>query len=143
MDEIGFDLASTQILENSSPPTHFVVLGGRHIGCKLASIYWTLGSRVTLVEEKPTVLWNWDPLVPRSINTAPPAAFVGLRFQSEVLTGDLLPVFCGPIGTEQHALPCERRSAGQVMSTRRFFARPSSVSFDATGLVSPNPRREK
>src|ERR1700746_1574600 len=37
---------STQILENSIPPTHLVVVGGGHIGCELASIYRTLGSRV-------------------------------------------------------------------------------------------------
>src|SRR6516225_7633228 len=83
---------STQILENSVPPTHLVVLGGGHIGCELASIYRTLGSRVTLVEEKPTVLWNWDPLVGQKVSESLTEDGVtiktGYAFEPEMLPAD-------------------------------------------------------
>ena len=83
---------STQILENSVPPIHLVVVGGGYIGCELASIYRTLGSRVTLVEEKPTVLWDWDPLVGQKVSESLTEAGVtmktGYTFEPEMLPAD-------------------------------------------------------
>jgi len=83
---------STQILENSVPPIHLVVVGGGHIGCELASIYRTLGSRVTLVEERPTVLWNWDPLVGQRVSDSLTKAGVtietGHGFEPRMLPAD-------------------------------------------------------
>ena len=83
---------STQILENSVPPTHLLVIGGGHIGCELASIYRTLGSRVTLVEEKPTILWNWDPLVWQKVSESLTEAGVTIKtghaFEAEMLPAD-------------------------------------------------------
>ena len=83
---------STQILENSIPPTHLLVLGGGHIGCELASIYRTLGSRVILVEEKPTVLWNWDPLVGQKVSESLTEDGVtiktGYAFEPQMLPAD-------------------------------------------------------
>jgi len=58
---------SDQLLEDPTPPTHLVVVGGGSVGCELASIYRTLGSRVTLVEEKAAILPNWDPLVGQKV----------------------------------------------------------------------------
>jgi dihydrolipoamide dehydrogenase len=83
---------STQILENSIPPTHLVVVGGGTIGCELASIYRTLGSRVTVIEEKPTVLWNWDPLVGQKVSESLTEDGVTIRtgyaFEPEMLPAD-------------------------------------------------------
>ena len=83
---------STQILENSVPPTHLLVIGGGHIGCELASIYRTLGSRVTLVEEKPTILWNWDPLVWQKVSESLTEAGVTIKtghaFEAEMQPAD-------------------------------------------------------
>jgi dihydrolipoamide dehydrogenase len=84
---------STQILENSTPPTHLVVLGGGHIGCELASIYRTLGSRVTLVEEKSTVLWTWDPLVGQKVSESLTEAGVTIR-TGNAFEVDMLPADC-------------------------------------------------
>jgi dihydrolipoamide dehydrogenase len=85
-------LNSAQILENSAPPTHLVVLGAGHIGCELASIYRTLGSRVTVVEEKSTVLWNWDPLVGQKVSESLTEAGVTIKtgnaFEAQMLPAD-------------------------------------------------------
>ena len=99
---------STQILENSAPPTHLVVLGGGHIGCELASIYRTLGSRVTLIEEKSTVLWNWDPLVGQKVSESLTEAGVtiktGYTFEPEMLPADcdMVLVATGRLGNTKY-----------------------------------------
>jgi dihydrolipoamide dehydrogenase len=84
---------STQILENAVPPTHLLVIGGGHIGCELASIYRTLGSRVTLVEEKSTILWNWDPLVWQKVSESLTEAGITIK-TGHAFGAEMLPVDC-------------------------------------------------
>ena len=51
---------SDQMLKNVAIPEHLLIIGGGYIGCEFASIYRTLGSRVTLIEEEENLLPNWD-----------------------------------------------------------------------------------
>jgi dihydrolipoamide dehydrogenase len=53
-------LNSDQMLKNAAVPEHLLIIGGGYIGCEFASIYRTLGARVTLVEEKESLLPSWD-----------------------------------------------------------------------------------
>ena len=53
-------LNSDQMLKNVAIPEHLLIIGGGYIGCEFASIYRTLGARVTLVEEKENLLPGWD-----------------------------------------------------------------------------------
>jgi dihydrolipoamide dehydrogenase len=53
-------LNSDQMLKNVAIPEHLLIIGGGYIGCEFASIYRTLGARVTLVEEKENLLPSWD-----------------------------------------------------------------------------------
>ena len=141
---------STQILENSAPPTHLVVLGGGHIGCELASIYRTLGSRVTLVEEKSTVLWNWDPLVGQKVSESLTEAGVTLKtgdaFKAEMLPADcdMVLVATGRLGsTKDLNLSQIGVEAGQghfILTTPELRIRGSEFSNiyvigDANGLL--------
>jgi pyruvate/2-oxoglutarate dehydrogenase complex dihydrolipoamide dehydrogenase (E3) component len=48
------------MLKNVAIPEHLLIIGGGYIGCEFASIYRTLGARVTLVEEKENLLPSWD-----------------------------------------------------------------------------------
>jgi hypothetical protein len=41
-------------------PEYLLIIEGGYIGCEFASIYQTLGARVTLVEEKENLLPSWD-----------------------------------------------------------------------------------
>ena len=45
------------------PPKHLVVLGGGFNGVELASIYRALGSKVTLIEARETILAGWGSVV--------------------------------------------------------------------------------
>jgi dihydrolipoamide dehydrogenase len=53
-------LNSDQMLKNVQIPDYFLIIGGGYIGCEFAAIYRTLGSRVTLIEEKENLLPSWD-----------------------------------------------------------------------------------
>jgi len=53
-------LNSDQMLKNTEIPQSLLIIGGGYIGCEFASIYRTLGARVTLVEERENLLPSWD-----------------------------------------------------------------------------------
>ncbi len=53
-------LNSDRMLKNVAVPAHLLIIGGGYIGCEFASIYRTLGARVTLVEEQEHLLPSWD-----------------------------------------------------------------------------------
>ena len=55
-------LNSDQMLKNVQIPEQLLIIGGGYIGCEFAAIYRTLGVRVTLVEEKQSLLATWDPI---------------------------------------------------------------------------------
>jgi dihydrolipoamide dehydrogenase len=55
-------LNSNQILREANPARHLFVIGGGYVGCELAAIYRSLGSRVTIAEAKPRLLPGWDPI---------------------------------------------------------------------------------
>jgi dihydrolipoamide dehydrogenase len=55
-------LNSDQMLKNVQIPEHLLIIGGGYIGCEFAAIYRTLGVRVTLIEEKQSLLPTWDPV---------------------------------------------------------------------------------
>jgi dihydrolipoamide dehydrogenase len=53
-------LNSDQMLKNVEIPEQLLIIGGGYVGCEFASIYRTLGARVTLIEEKENLLPSWD-----------------------------------------------------------------------------------
>jgi pyruvate/2-oxoglutarate dehydrogenase complex dihydrolipoamide dehydrogenase (E3) component len=53
-------LNSDQMLKNVQIPERLLIIGGSHVGCEFAAIYRTLGVRVTLIEEKQSLLPSWD-----------------------------------------------------------------------------------
>jgi len=55
-------LNSDQMLKNVQIPEHLLIIGGGYVGCEFAAIYRTLGCRVTLIEEKQSLLPTWDPV---------------------------------------------------------------------------------
>ena len=60
-------LNSDQLLEHEGIPTHILIVGAGYIGVEFASIYRSLGSKVTLIEEKERVLPEWDPLAGQKV----------------------------------------------------------------------------
>jgi len=48
------------MLKNVEIPGYLLIIGGGYVGCEFASIYRTLGARVTLIEERDSLLPSWD-----------------------------------------------------------------------------------
>jgi pyruvate/2-oxoglutarate dehydrogenase complex dihydrolipoamide dehydrogenase (E3) component len=59
--EIGI-LNSDHLLRRPTIPRHLFVIGGGYVGCELASIFRTLGTRVTLAEAQSRLLPSLDPI---------------------------------------------------------------------------------
>lgn len=49
-------LNSTSILQMESLPQSLIIIGGGYIGCEFASLYASLGVKVTIIEAMPTIL---------------------------------------------------------------------------------------
>ena len=72
-----------QFLDRSHFPQRLLIVGGGYIGCEIASILQSLGSRVTLVE-KTRLLPGWDEFISTFIARTLLDSGVGLHFGHEV-----------------------------------------------------------
>lgn len=53
-------LSSTELLELTTLPESLAIIGGGVIGCEFATVFSTLGTRVTIIEKLPSLLPNVD-----------------------------------------------------------------------------------
>ncbi len=60
-------LTSTEILAIKDFPATLLVIGGGYIGCEFASIFATLGCKVTIVEQLPQLLTTCDRQIVREV----------------------------------------------------------------------------
>lgn len=60
-------LTSTEILAIKDFPENLLVIGGGYIGCEFASIFATLGCKVTIVEQLPQILAASDKQIVREV----------------------------------------------------------------------------
>ena len=71
-----------QFLDRSHLPQRLLIVGGGYIGCEIASILQSLGSRVTLIE-KSHLLPDWDEFISTFISRTLLDSGVGLHFGYE------------------------------------------------------------
>ncbi len=58
--DAGFILTSKEILDLKTLPTSLVIVGGGVIGLEFATIFSSLGTKVTVIEKQPTILSSVD-----------------------------------------------------------------------------------
>ncbi len=58
--DAGFVLTSKEILDLKTLPTSLVIVGGGVIGLEFATIFSSLGTKVTVIEKQPTILSSVD-----------------------------------------------------------------------------------
>jgi pyruvate/2-oxoglutarate dehydrogenase complex dihydrolipoamide dehydrogenase (E3) component len=75
---------SDQMLRNVEIPEYLLIIGGGYIGCEFASIYRTLKTRVTLIDERETLLPSWDPIAGEQIYHSLESQGVTIRLNEKV-----------------------------------------------------------
>ncbi|WP_305046085.1 dihydrolipoyl dehydrogenase [Geoalkalibacter sp.] len=77
-------LTSREILAIKELPASLLVIGGGYIGCEFASIFAAFGTRVTVVEQLPTLLARTDRHAVREVEKAFKEAGVSVRAATAV-----------------------------------------------------------
>jgi dihydrolipoamide dehydrogenase len=96
---------SDDLIARVYPPGHLFIIGGGYVGCEFASIYRTLGCRVTLVEEREQLLPEWDASVGEMVAAELAATGVEIHLGKKVEIEkvpheDGYPIFTEPDGEE-------------------------------------------
>jgi dihydrolipoamide dehydrogenase len=84
-------LTSREILAMKELPSSLAVVGGGYIGCELAGIFATFGSRVTIVEQLPQLLGRSDRQVVREVEKNFKAAGVEVRTGIGITAAEIVP----------------------------------------------------
>jgi pyruvate/2-oxoglutarate dehydrogenase complex dihydrolipoamide dehydrogenase (E3) component len=96
---------SDDLIARVYPPSHLFIIGGGYVGCEFASIYRSLGCRVTLVEQREKLLPEWDAsvgeLVAGELSANGVEVHLGRKVEIEkVPHEDGYPIFTEPDGEE-------------------------------------------
>jgi dihydrolipoamide dehydrogenase len=96
---------SDDLIARVYPPSHLFIIGGGYVGCEFASIYRSLGCRVTLVEQREKLLPEWDAsvgeLVAGELSANGVEVHLGRKVEIEkVPREDGYPIFTEPDGDE-------------------------------------------
>ena len=79
-------LTNTSILELDTLPQHLVVIGGSYIGLEFAQMYRRFGSKVTIIEKGPRLVWREDTDVSASIENILAGEGITIRTAAECIT---------------------------------------------------------
>ncbi|MSU41390.1 MAG: dihydrolipoyl dehydrogenase [Pedosphaera sp.] len=77
-------LNSDDLLRLDTPPAELLIAGGGYIGCEFASIFATLGSRVTVVEMQETLLPGLDRDLGQTLQRSFRHAGIETKFQQRI-----------------------------------------------------------
>lgn len=142
----GFEFSDRVIdsagaLALSEVPGRLVVIGGGYIGCELAGAYANLGSEVTILENLPTILSNFDAdmvdLVVRAYKKNGVNVETGARALRAVINGDEVITHYEVDGEEVSiAADYVLVSVGRRPNTDEMGLERAGVSFLENGLIS-------
>ena len=76
-------LTNTSILELDSLPRHLIVVGGNYVGLEFAQMFRRFGSEVSIIEQKPHLLWREDPDISGAIGDILKAEGVEIRTEAK------------------------------------------------------------
>ena len=132
-DGVDFDeervLDSDEIINLDFIPTSMIVVGAGVIGIEYASIFAALGTKVTVVEKRDTMLDFCDPEIVEALRFHLRDSAVTFRFGEEV-TG----VEVSPTGTLTTLASGKQIAAAAVMYSAGRSGRTDGLDLDAAGL---------
>jgi len=139
-DGVDFDqervLDSDEIVNLGFIPTSMVVVGAGVIGIEYASIFAALGSHVTVVEKRDTMLDFCDPEVVEALRFHLRDSAVTFRFGEEVTDVDV-----SPNGTLTTLASGKQIAAEAVMYSAGRIGRTDGLNLDAAGLATDDRGR--
>lgn len=139
-DGVDFDeervLDSDEIVNLGFIPTSMVVVDAGVIGIEYASIFAALGSHVTVVEKRDTMLDFCDPEVVEALRFHLRDSAVTFRFGEEVTDVDV-----SPNGTLTTLASGKQIAAQAVMYSAGRIGRTEGLNLDAAGLATDDRGR--
>jgi NAD(P) transhydrogenase len=144
--EVAFDgervLDSDAILELQRVPGSLVVVGAGVIGIEYASMFAALGTRVTVVEKRPSMLDFCDPEVVESLKFHLRDQSVTFRFGEEVATVETTGrgTVTNLVSGKRIAADMVMYSAGRQGVTEELELEKAGLSADKRGRISVDER---
>lgn len=78
-------LTSTEILELNELPSSLSIVGGGYIGCEFASIFASLGVKVTIIEMMPRIIYNEDSDISAELTRSMKKQGIGIYTNSRII----------------------------------------------------------
>lgn len=94
-------LTSTGLLDLQNLPSSLLIIGGGYIGCEFASIFSSLGVRVSIIEMMPRLLFNEDDDISREMAGLMQRQGVEIFAQSKIIKSEKNRVFFNYEGAEK------------------------------------------
>jgi pyruvate/2-oxoglutarate dehydrogenase complex dihydrolipoamide dehydrogenase (E3) component len=85
IDRIPY-LTNTSVLELETLPEHLIVIGGSYVGLEFAQMFRRFGSKVTVVEKGPRILWREDEDVSKAITAVFEGEDIAVRTEAECIS---------------------------------------------------------
>lgn len=80
-----FIITSKEILELKEMPDSLLIIGGGYIGCELASIFASLGAKVTIIETMPRIVYSEDTDISEELGRIMKRQDVAIFTKSEII----------------------------------------------------------
>jgi NAD(P) transhydrogenase len=129
-------LDSDEVVKLGFIPSSMVVVGAGVIGIEYASIFAALGSKVTVVEKRDTMLDFCDPEVVEALRFHLRDSAVTFRFGEEVTSVDV-----SPTGTLTTLASGKQIAAETVMYSAGRIGRTDGLDLEAAGLATDDRGR--
>lgn len=138
-------VGAREMIDLPSVPSEMLVIGAGPIGVEMATVYQTLGSKVTIVEILDSVLPLLDSDISATTEKALKKQGIKILLSSKVtkseITGGKAKVTIESGGkTEEHTFNCVLVAAGMIPNTADIGLDKAGVKLDAKGFVMVDKR---
>jgi dihydrolipoyl dehydrogenase len=142
-------VTSNGILRLEKVPEHLLVIGGGVVGCEFASLFVTLGSRVTVVELLPQILTGVEPRIVQQFRRAVEAEGITFHTGAKLTSVEYAPSSVSALLDNGTTIDADVMliSVGRRSQTRGIGLEDAGVEIDANDhmvvddfLRSANPR---
>ncbi len=135
---------STSILELTKLPKSLIVLGAGYIGCEFASLFSTLGVKVTMVEFLPGIVWTVSKTISEFLTSAFEKKGITLLLNVKMEKCDITENGISLLLSDGNTIESEMLlvSVGRKPYTDELNLGGAGISTTANGFISVNEKME-